>query len=125
MFDMGQKVILLRLVEMVDLVDEQHGRFAETLQLLCFLDDFFEIFDARGDGGKIDADCVCADLAMSCASVVLPLPGGPQRISERSFPGSACRQELARAEQCSWPTNSSRGFRAHTIGQRLCSRWLG
>ena len=41
---------------MMDLVDKQFGGFAQTLQLLRFMDDFFEIFDARVNRGKIDPD---------------------------------------------------------------------
>ena len=46
--------------------------------------------------------------AISRASVVLPVPGGPQRISECSWPfSSAWRSGLPGPSTCSWPTNSS------------------
>ena len=50
---MGQEIILLRFVEMMDFVNKQHGRLARALKLLGFLNDFFEIFDSRGDRGKM------------------------------------------------------------------------
>src|SRR5262249_10869675 len=46
----GQEVILLRFVEVVNLVNKKYGAFAESLKLLGFLNDFLEIFDPGGDG---------------------------------------------------------------------------
>ena len=40
-FDMGKKIVLLRFIEVMDLVDEQHRRFAQTLELFGVLNDFF------------------------------------------------------------------------------------
>ena len=49
-----------------------------------------------------------ASVASSRASVVLPVPGGPQKISECSAPLSiACRSGRPGPSRCSWPTNSS------------------
>ena len=49
-FDVGQKVILLGLVEVVNLIDEENGTLAEAMKFLCFLNDLLEIFDAGIDG---------------------------------------------------------------------------
>ena len=38
---MGEKIILLRLVEVMDLVDEQDRRFAQALELFGILNDLF------------------------------------------------------------------------------------
>ena len=47
--------------------------------------------------------------ATSRASVVLPVPGGPQRIIEwRLRPSSSRRSGLPGASRCDWPMNSSR-----------------
>src|SRR5216684_434923 len=46
--------------------------------------------------------------AMICASVVLPVPGGPQKIREpRSSRSIWVRSGLPGPTRCSWPTNSS------------------
>src|SRR6202049_3429157 len=47
--------------------------------------------------------------AMSTASVVLPLPGGPQRISDGTSPASTARRNTVPMPiaRC-WPTNSSK-----------------
>src|SRR6266536_1413407 len=50
MFHVGHEVIMLRFVEVVNLVDKKNGAFAETLKLLCLLNNLLEIFDPGGDG---------------------------------------------------------------------------
>jgi len=46
--------------------------------------------------------------AMIMASVVLPQPGGPQRIIELNSSRSICvRSGFPGASRCSWPRNSS------------------
>src|SRR5581483_4746352 len=48
------------------------------------------------------------ELARISASVVLPLPGGPQRMSERSSPAPTMpRRNFPGPSRCCWPTNSS------------------
>ena len=54
-------------------------------------------------------------LAITCASVVLPVPGGPQRISElgpagpvASVPAASWRSGEPGPSRCCWPTTSSR-----------------
>src|SRR6266446_807964 len=50
-----------------------------------------------------------ATWAMRKASVVLPVPGGPQRIMEWSCPSSSARRRtLPGPIRCCWPTTSSR-----------------
>ena len=47
-------------------------------------------------------------LAMILASVVLPVPGGPQKMSEPVSSRSICvRRGLPGPIRCSWPANSS------------------
>ena len=50
----GQKGVLLGLVEAVDLVYKQDGLGAEQAAALGALHDGADLFDARGDGGKVD-----------------------------------------------------------------------
>jgi hypothetical protein len=46
--------------------------------------------------------------AMICASVVLPVPGGPHRIIEGIWSLSMARRSARPGPStCSWPTNSS------------------
>ena len=53
--------------------------------------------------------------------MVLPLPGGPQKIIEPGTPRSiASRSGFPGASRCSCPANSSSAARPHPGGQRLC-----
>ena len=52
---MRQKIVLLRLVEVVDLVDEEHRALAETVQALGLVDDLLEVFHAGGHSGEAHA----------------------------------------------------------------------
>ena len=56
----------------------------------------------------IRMNLACVISAMTRASVVLPLPGGPEKITEGKRSASmARRKSLPGARICSWPTNSS------------------
>ena len=51
--------------------------------------------------------------------MVLPEPGGPQRIIECSSPLSiAARRTRPGPSRCSWPTISSSALRPHAVGER-------
>lgn len=117
-FHKGQKSILLRLVEAVNFVYKNNGFFAESTIFFCLLHDLADFLDAAGDGRKID-ECGFGLPAMMRASVVLPTPGGPQKIMEemRSFSISR-RSTLPSPNRCCWPTNSSsvRGRRRAASG---------
>ena len=54
---MGKEIILLRLVEMMDFIDEEDRGLAQAMKLFRFLDDLLEIFDSRRDGGELHASC--------------------------------------------------------------------
>src|SRR5919204_565235 len=50
----------------------------------------------------------CVRSAMMCASVVLPVPGGPDKITDGKRSASmARRSSFPGPRMCSWPTNSS------------------
>jgi hypothetical protein len=103
-----QEIILLALVEMMNLVDEKNGRFSGALELLGFVNDFLRSLTPEVTAEKL-TDTAFADSAMSRASVVLPVPGGPQKINDRSFPEpSMPLRSFPGPSRCSWPTNSSR-----------------
>ena len=56
----------------------------------------------------IRTNFACVISAMTRASVVLPLPGGPEKITDgRRSASMARRRSLPGARMCSWPTNSS------------------
>ena len=65
--------------------------------------------------------------AMIFASVVLPVPGGPQKMSEPVSSRSICdAQRLAGADQMLLAGEFFERARAHAIGQRtVCGRWNG
>jgi hypothetical protein len=52
--DVGQDRILLRLVEAMDLIDEEHGSLAERARAFGFGDDGSQVRHTRADGGKAD-----------------------------------------------------------------------
>ncbi len=56
---------------------------------------------------------------MICASVVFPVPGGPEKMTEGSRSASiARRRSLPGARICSCPTNSSSERGLHAAGER-------
>ena len=67
-----------------------------------------------------DSDTKAAPVARATirASVVLPVPGGPQRMSEGTWSASmARRRKRPSPVTCSWPTNSAERAGAHALGQ--------
>ena len=105
--DVGQKGVLLRLVEAMDLVDEEDGARAELRGLFGIDHDLLDLLDAGEDGGELDEGGL-GGAAMILARVVLPTPGGPQKIMEAGSSFDRMRSGLPGAEECSWPTYSSR-----------------
>ena len=53
-FDKGEEGVLLRLVEAVNLIDEQDGPLAKTAVVFRLLHDGADLLDAAGHGGKIN-----------------------------------------------------------------------
>jgi hypothetical protein len=45
-----QEIILLRLIEVVNFVDEENGALPATLQIFRLLDDLFEVLDTGANG---------------------------------------------------------------------------
>jgi len=107
--DVRQNDVLLRLVEAMDLVDEQDGALVGQLpQLAGLLDDLAQLDDAAGYRGDRDEAGLrfCAAIA---ASVVLPVPGGPHRIIDGICPASIARRSMRSwPTRCGCPTNSAR-----------------
>ena len=112
--DAGQQRVLLGLREAVDLVEEQHRRDAvEVAAGPRLLHDLAHVAHAGGDGRELDELAARRPCAIACASVVLPVPGGPQRMTETE-PDSPVRSP-ARAtsgdpgvSRCRCPATSSR-----------------
>ena len=119
-FDVRQERVLLRLVEAMDLVDEEHraparaaraARSAAAMTSLISLMPEVTALNATNSAPATDAS--------SRASVVLPVPGGPQRISEWSAPLlERLPQRPARAEQMRLPDVLVERARPHPLGQR-------
>ena len=58
--------------------------------------------------------------ASSRATVVLPVPGGPQKIRLPSEPEAMRRVSAPSGPtRWSWPTTSAERFRAQTVGERV------
>ena len=85
---------------------------------MVFLPEFFRRFAAAATTRRISAtllstplsltNLACVISAIICASVVFPVPGGPERITEGNRSASiARRKSFPGARMCSWPTNSS------------------
>ena len=105
--DVRQEGVLLGFVEAVNFIDEEDGAgavggpFGVGHDLLDFL-------DAGEDGGELDEGGALVIFAMILARVVLPTPGGPQKIMELASSRSIwTRRGLPGPMRCSWPTNSS------------------
>ena len=80
--DVRQKRVLLRLVEAVHLVEKQHRGGAARGGLTRLLDRLADFLDAGLHRRQCDEAARCERCAIRRASVVLPVPGGPQRIIE-------------------------------------------
>ena len=109
LLDVRQERVLLRLVEAMDLVDEQDRRAGR---------DCASVASARATASRMSltpestADSAMNSAlnasAISRASVVLPTPGGPHRIIECGLPdANATASGLPGASRCRWPTTSS------------------
>ena len=98
--DVGQEGVLLGLVEAVDLIDEEDGAGAESRRFFGVDHDLLDLLDAGEDGGELD-EAGAGALAMIWARVVLPTPGGPQKIIEAGSSRSICtRRGLPGARIC-------------------------
>ena len=101
---MRQERILLGLVEPVDLVDKEDGAACGLMGSRDDLADFLDPLVTAENAMKWDF----VALEMIRASVVLPEPGGPQRmIDDISSRVTASRMNAPSPTRCSCPTNSS------------------
>ena len=107
--DAGQQRILLRLVEAVDLVEEEDrppaARAEPFARLLRAPARTFATVAETAESSSNSAPVVCATIR---ASVVFPEPGGPNRISDGTRSCSIARRSARPGPTtCSWPTKSS------------------
>ena len=86
----GQEAVLLGPVEAVDLVDEEERAAAGQAPLLGPLEDLAQVGDPR-EHGREGLEGELRHLREKRAMVVLPLPGGPQRIIEARRPAATMR----------------------------------
>ena len=94
--DVGQKGVLLRLVEAMHLIEKQH-RVARAAQAARLLDHRADILDAGQHGRQRDEFAHVRRWRPGAPSVVLPVPGGPHRIIECGWPDSSARRSGAPA----------------------------
>ena len=117
-FHIGQEGILLTFVEAVDFIDKENGFLPLVTPLISASLTISRIsfIPERMAEKKMKWDLVA--LAMTLARVVLPEPGGPQKIREESWSLSIIfRSSLPSPRRCSWPKYSSSGLRPHPFGQ--------
>ena len=81
-----QEAVLLRLVEPVDLVDEEDGLRAAGLEPPARRVTISRMRGTPSVTALNGTNTRCEVLATRCASVVFPLPGGPQKIIEPGDP---------------------------------------
>ena len=119
--DERQERILLRLVEAMHLVEKQHA---------CRDSASADVAAASATALRMSfTPAMTADSAMKCesvvraisrASVVFPVPGGPQKTIECARPCSMARSSgLPSSSRCRCPENSARRCRSHPIGERV------
>ena len=115
----GQKGVLLRAVEAVDLVDEQQRALPHLAALPGRLEHLAQI----GDAGEHRRQRLEGEIGALCASsraiVVLPQPGGPHRIIEASRPRRhhAADRPLG-TEQMVLADDLGEALRPQPVGQR-------
>ena len=117
--DRGQQGVLLGLGEAVDLVEEQHRLDVVVGQVAAGLLD---------DRPHVLTPAFSADMATSRrlpdadtmeAMVVLPVPGGPHRMSDiGASPSTSRRSGDPGASRWSWPDDLVQRARPHPGGQR-------
>ncbi len=121
--DHGQEAVLLGAVEAVHLVDEQQGALAGVAPAPGVFEGALEVGDAGEHGRERRRSAARRRAASSRAIVVLPTPGGPQRISEASAPRSSMRVSVARARRPGGPGRRSRPAGSAAAARREAGRW--
>jgi hypothetical protein len=100
--DVGQENVLLRLVKMMNLINKQDRLSPGCAQAIGGgSNDTTHLGDIAFDAADPDKFCV-RHLRDDSSSVVLPLPGGPEKITEGKRSASiARRNSLPGARMCS------------------------
>ena len=108
--DRPEQGVLLRLVEAMDLVDEEDRPSVAALAFPGLVDGRPNLAHAGEDRGERDELRSMLRSAIRRARVVLPVPGGPQRMSDDSLPARlrAVPSSDFSPTTSAWPTNSSR-----------------
>ena len=105
-----QQHVLLRFVEAMDFVNEQDRRLAGVLAAGLPPPASTRRMSATLDSTPLSrSNLLLVWRAMICASDVLPVPGGPKKISDWMRSASmARRSNWPGPRMCVWPTNSLR-----------------
>ena len=123
LLDRGQQRVLLRLVEAVDLVEEEDRALAARVAPVLGPLEHLAHLGAAGVDRRGLLEGGARVTASRRASVVLPVPGGPYRIIECGRPSSiAVRSVEPRPSRCSCPTNSPSDAGPHARGQGQVAR---
>ena len=118
LFHKGQKRILLRFVEAVDLVHEQDGLFAEAAVRLGRLHHFLDLFDTACHGAEINEICLrpVGDDARKRRFAHARRP--PEHHGGHTVAVYELAQHLALAQKMPLARKFLQGSRAHPAGQR-------
>ena len=117
--DNRQETILLGAVETVNLVDEQQGPLPDRTSLARLFEDFLEIGNAGMDRRDLH-QCELRLAGQEPRHVVLPVPGGPQKI--RLPIDRACRRRVkapSGPEEMILPGDIAERLRPQPIGERM------
>ena len=92
----------------MDFVDEQDRLLAGVRSRLCAAATTLRMSATLLSTPLSRSNFACVIAAMICASVVLPVPGGPEKMSDGMRSASiARRSSFPGARMCSCPANSS------------------
>ena len=124
-FDVREERVLLGLVEPVHLVEEQDRPWPRSPSRFRARSTTSRTSFTPALTALIGSNALSVAPAMRRAIVVLPVPGGPHRITEeRRSPSISARSGRPGASRSRWPTTSSSvwGRRRAAKGARDCSR---
>ena len=121
----GEEAVLLRAVEAVDLVDEKQRAAALLAPRLGAVEGFAQILDAGEDRRELLELELDVSSASRRATVVLPEPGGPQRIMLGRRAAVSMRVSVPSGPtSCVLADDLGELLRAQAVGQRARRAFL-
>ena len=118
LFHERQKSILLRLVEAMNLVDEEDRALAVRRVLLRLLHDRANLLDAARHGGKVDETSLRLPRNDACERRLADARRSPEDHREDLVLGDELREHLSLAHEVLLPHIVRQPFRSHACRQR-------